>query len=228
MNKTILYYTCNTHRLDIELACRKQLLKANLPIISVSLNKEIDFGDFRIILKGERSPLMMHKQILAGLQLLDKYDVGFLCESDVLYHPSHFEINPISEDTFYYNTNVWKVRYPDGHAVWTDDLQQVSGCCGYMDVLFEFYFNRIKQIENEGFNRHYEPGVKQSVGSKLVENWQSEFPNIDIRHDKNITLSKWSVDEYRNKQYAKGWTESSEVPHWGVTEGRFIEFLTEI
>lgn len=184
----ILYYTCNTHDPEIEMMCRKQLLKIGLPIISVSLNKEIDFGDVRIVLKGERSPEMMLKQIIAGLEASEGF--VFLAENDVLYHPSHFIEH---EDKFYFNTNVWKWKWGTDLVVWTDDLQQLSGLSGKKDLLLNYFKSKGE------FNRHYEP--------KGGENYMSEFPNIDIRHDKNITKSKWSPDDFRNKKYAKGFKE---------------------
>jgi len=103
---------------------------------------------------------------------------------------------------FYYNTNVWRARYPDGHAVWTDDLQQVSGCCAMRDVLLDFYRQRVTVIERDGFDRHYEPGPK--TGDWQAENWQSAVCNVDIRHRGTLTRSKWSPDEFRNKRYARG------------------------
>jgi hypothetical protein len=166
----------------------------------------------------------MHKQILAGLERITD-DYVFFAENDVLYHRSHFDFMPPRDDTFYYNSNVWKVRYSDGHAVWTDDLHQTSGLCAAHSILLDFYRKRVKQIEREGFNRHYEPGSKQIVGVQRVESWTSEFPNIDIRHDKTITRSKWSPDEFRNKRYAKGWREASSIDGWGQTEGKIKEFL---
>ena len=66
-NKTLIYYTCNEHLPEIDNLARKYLSKIDLPIISVSLNKEIDFGDVQIVMEGERSPLMMLKQIVRGL-----------------------------------------------------------------------------------------------------------------------------------------------------------------
>jgi len=209
VSRGILYYTCNTHKIDIELLCRRQLLKSRngheLGCISL---KETEFGDWHITLPHERSPLAMHKQILAGLEFI-KTDVVFLCESDVLYHPSHFTFVPPTRDKFYYNTNVWKVRYPDGHAVWTDDLQQVSGICAYRELLLDWYSRRIQQIERDGFDGHYEPSPR--------ENWQSEYPNLDIRHPNTLTKSRWSPDEFRNPKYAAGWREADEVPGWGET-----------
>jgi hypothetical protein len=56
----------------------------------------------------------------------------------------------------------------------------------------------------------------------------SAFPNIDIRHNKNLTPSRWSQDQFRDPNACLGWTESDEVPGWGVTKGRFKEMLQEL
>jgi len=106
--------------------------------------------------------LTMHKQILHGLECVET-DVVFMAEHDVLYSPSHFAFVPLRSDTFYYNVNVVHVRWPDGYAVAWDDCQQVSGLCAYRELLIDYYQARIAQIEREGFNRHYEPGLKQTV-----------------------------------------------------------------
>jgi hypothetical protein len=166
----------------------------------------------------------MHRQILAGLERSDA-DFVFLCENDVLYHPSHFEFTPPTHDIFFYNVNVWKVFFDNGRANWTDDLQQLSGLCADRYLLLEFYQRRIAEIESKGFDRHYEPQPK--TGCK-ADNWKSEWPNIDIRHDKTWTKTKRFVTQFRNKRYAKGWKEASFVEGWGYTEGRFLEFLKEI
>lgn len=207
----IIYYTCNTHLPAIDELCREYLDKVDLPIISVSLNKAISFGDKRIVVKGERSPLMMHKQIVAGLELSDSEYV-FLAESDVLYHPSHFDFTPQREDAYYFNVNVWKVRWSDGFCVRTDNSQQVSGIAANRKLLLDFYKARVKEIEKNGFDRHYEPRNAPRI------NYQSAYPNVCIRHDGNLTKSKWKVDDFRNKEYAKGWQESYEVPGWDIKQ----------
>ena len=211
--KTTVYYTCNTHKPEIDEGCRKQLSKVDIPIISVSLNMDLDFGSTRLRMNGKRSPLTMHKQILMGLEACQS-DYAFLAESDVLYHPTHFDFTPAKDDVFYFNTNVWKLRWSDGHCVWTDDLQQLSGMSGSRDWFYNFFKQRVAEIEKDGFNRHYEPK------GYLKENYQSEFPNICIRHNANITLSKWSVDDFRNKKYAKGWKETGmeNIPGWNLSK----------
>lgn len=222
IQKGIVYYTCNTHRPEIDIACRAQLDKARagIDLTCVTLNKALGYGDREIVVEGERSPVMMHKQILAGLEA-SRAEYIFLCESDVLYHPSHFDFIPRRRDVFYYNTNVWRMRLSDGLAVWTDDLQQVSGLCASRELLLDYYTKRLAQIERDGFNRHYEPGIKQTIYPRMkggkygVENRRSEYPNICIRHEANLTRSKWAPEEYRNPQYAAGWRESEEIPGWG-------------
>ena len=157
--------------------------------------------------------LTMHRQILSGLECLDT-EVVFMAEHDVWYSPSHFDFVPLRSDTFYYNVNVLHVRWPDGYAVAWDDCQQVSGLCAGRELLLDYYSKRIAQIEREGFNRHYEPGLKQTVGGQRVENWKSEMPNLDIRHGNNLTRSKWSINDFRNKRYAAGWREMAKAPGW--------------
>lgn len=221
MRKCILYYTCNTHDERIEMACRWQLLLARGVWDLVSVSREpIEFGAWNEVVEGPRGPLTMHRQVLAGLERITA-PIVFLCESDVLYHPSHFDFVPPRADTFYYNTNVWRVRYPDGFAVWTDDLQQVSGICADRGLLLSFYRRRVAEIEAGGFDRHYEPQPK--TGGKAA-NWQSEWPNLDIRHGGTLTRSKWSPDEFRNKRYARGWQEADSVYPWYEAD-RFEEVL---
>lgn len=204
----IIYYTCNTHLPEIDDLCRQYLSKIDLPIITVSLNKSINFGGKQIVVKGERSPLMMHKQIVTGLEASDSEYV-FLVESDVLYHPSHFDFIPKRGDVYYFNVNVWKMRWSDGFCVRTDNAQQVSGMVASRKLLLDYYGRRVKEIEKNGFDRHYEPRNAPRI------NYESLYPNICIRHNKNLTMSKWSINEFRNKEYAKGWKESYSVPGWG-------------
>lgn len=209
-SKSVIYYTCNAHRPEIDDLARSFLLKVGLPIISVSLNKNIDFGDIRIVLQGVRGPVMMHKQIVKGLEACNtKY--AFLAESDVLYHPSHFDFTPKDSEKFYFNVNVWKQRWPDNHYVRTDNSQQLSGMSGYTNLLLEWFRLRLEEIKKDGFNRHYEPRNNR-------ENYASEIPNICIRHDKNLTRSKWSPKDFRNKEYSKGWQETTAVPGWDVKQ----------
>lgn len=216
---SIVYYTDHGLPPALAILCHEQLQHAagDSEIITVGLNEPVPFGE-KLWLRGERGVMAMHRQIFSGL-LQASGDTVFLAEHDIFYHPSHFAFVPLRSDTFYYNVNVVHVRWPDGYAVAWDDCQQVSGLCASRELLLDYYRQKIAQLEREGFNRHYEPGLKQSVGGQKVENWRSEQPNLDIRHGGNLTKSKWSVADFRNQQYARGWREFEKYPGWDEIVG---------
>lgn len=203
----VIFYTDNQLDEKIARACRDQLRKAfSGQIVTASL-KPLDFGDKQIVLPLERGHLTMFKQILAALEA-STADIIFHCEHDVLYHPSHFEFRP-SEVKFYYNQNWWKVR-KDGLAVhW--DADQVSGLCAPRQLLLDFYRHRVASFDKDNFDRKYEP--MSGTGS---EAWKAEYPDVDIRHNSNWTLDKWSLDDFRSKDTAKNFQTSrvDDIPGW--------------
>ena len=220
--KGVIYYTDN--RLDEKMlrACQKQITKGikEKHVVSVSLGP-IEFGrNIHVPLK--RGYLTMFRQILAGLEA-STADVIFLCEHDVLYHPSHFDFIPPKKDAFYYNLNVWKVRIEDGHALKVDDCKQTSGLCAWRSVLLDHYRKRVERVEQEGYTRNmgFEPGTHSpptGIDNYKAKSWVSRYPNIDIRHGHNLTPNRWRKDQFRNQKYTIGWTEADEVPGWGNTE----------
>jgi glycosyltransferase involved in cell wall biosynthesis len=229
-----LYYTCSTLADPLATASRNQLLRArNGHELGCVSRERCDFGDWNIVVNGERGPLTMHRQILAGLERL-KADIVFFCEHDVLYHPSHFEFAPPRKDTFYYNTNVWRVRSPDGHAVKTTDCKQLSGLCCYRELAIEHYRKRVERIGREGFSRRngYEPGTRHlpnGYDDSRAESWVSTYPNLDIRHDGTATGNHWTPESFRNQKFAAGWEETDDViPGWSKLAGRLDEVLKEM
>lgn len=230
-----LYYTCNSHDELLEQAARANLKRStNGHEIGCVALKRTDFGDWSIILDRQKSGATMHYQILAGLER-STADYVFLCESDVLYHHSHFEFTPPREDTFYYNTNVWRVRWEDGRAVRTANLQQVSGICASRKLLLQHYRRRVNLIEQNGgrFDTKrmaYEPGTRGKFGDEKIANWESPFPNLDITgHGNTLTVPHFSRDSFRNKKYAEGWMETDEpLPGWPKIAGRVQEWLREV
>lgn len=231
--KGVVYYTDSELDESIAELVRRQILKGikEKHIVSVSL-KSLNFGN-NIALFLERGHLTMAKQILAGLEASDA-DVIFFCEHDVLYHPKHFDFIPPDRNKVYYNVNVWKVR-SDGHAVKVDDCRQLSGLVAYRDVLIKHFQERVKRIQEQGYSNAigFEPGThnrEERIDDLKSDIYSAEFPNVDIRHDSNLTPTKWSPDEFRNKKYAEGWTEShvTELDGWPFTESDFRKILQSI
>ena len=176
----------------------------------------MDFGD-NICLKLERGYLTMFKQILAALNK-STAEIVYFCEHDVLYDKSHFDFTP-PDDSWYYNLNVWKVDFDTGRALKVDDCKQVSGICVRREVAIEHYAKRIRDIEQytgddlDDFIRQmgFEPGTHrrvERVDDSTCGTWNSKKPNYDIRHEANLTRTRWTKDQFRNKKYTDGWIES--------------------
>lgn len=238
MTRGILYYTHNKCDERILLTCRRQLQRCScfhsIPITSVSLFP-IDFGK-NIVMDLISSELTMFKQIVAGLEAMDT-DVVYHAEHDVLYHPSHFDFIPPRDDTFYFNLNVWSVNDFDGKALYYDGMKMTSGVVANRKILIESYRNKIKWVEKEQyFSRRrigFEPGRRESSASRkndyAWDTFKSEHPNVDIKHDHNITRKRFNIEDYRCKNRIRdSFTVSDEIPAWGKTFGRFEEFLRGI
>jgi hypothetical protein len=214
--KGIVFYTDNRLNLKIAHAVQKQLNKIGLPIVSASL-KPMNFGK-NIVVDGQRGYHTYFRQIVAALEALDT-DIVFFCEHDVLYHPSHFDFTPKSKDTFYYDLNVWRLRYPENFAV-TWDAHQVAQLVCDRKLALEWYKKKLAEYENaplktdnknrqlgdREWNRKFEPEDK-------FEDYRAAEPSIDIRHGQNLTKSKWSFNDFRDKTTCKNWQEG-ECPEW--------------
>lgn len=227
-SKGVVYYSDCRGDETILKACRDQLRKCGLPIVGVTLAPLKDHFDRNVVISAERGYLTMFKQILAGLEA-SSADIVFLAEHDVLYHPSHFDFVPPDPSKIYYNVNVWKVDAATGRALHYD-CRQTSGLCAYRDVLLAHYRERVRRVEAEGFTRRmgFEPGTHrrpERVDDLRSAEWRSEWPIVDIRHGHNLTPSRWSRAEFRDRRNCRGWVEAEEVPGWGVTRGRFNEWL---
>jgi glycosyltransferase involved in cell wall biosynthesis len=227
--KSIIYYTDNRLESFIMERCQYQIEKMGLPIISASL-KPINFGK-NFVLPLERGYLTMFKQILTALEN-STAEIIYFCEHDLLYHPSHFDFTPPRKDVFYYNEHTYKVDSKTGQALFYY-TKQTSGLCAYRDLLIQHYRERVRRVSEEGFSRKmgFEPGTHSppnGVCHFKAEAYWSEVPNIDIRHNTNLTESRWRQDQFRSQRSCKGWKLVDEVPAWGRTKDRFMEFLKEI
>lgn len=243
----IIYYT--DVRLDDRIfeAAQKQLLRSvnGHQIVSVSLGKAIDFGE-NLILHRARGAKTLFLQILAGLEK-SSADYVFLCEHDCLYPKEHFDFVPEQNNVYYYDEHCYKVSAVTGQAMFYY-TKQLSGLCANRLLLIEHYYKRLgkmtqnvrdliargETVKNDGHSRHagWEPGCHmypRGVDNYKAERWMSKVPYIDIRdHGFNHTLTRWKIEDFRDKNACQGFKLVDEVPGWGKTKGRFQEFLAEI
>jgi hypothetical protein len=231
MTKGIIYYTDNRLDENIFKTVQKQLSDIDLPIVSVSL-KPIDFGQ-NIVLDLQPSIVTLFTQILTALEA-STADIVFHCEHDVLYHPSHFEFIPPENNIFYYNTNVWRWKYPEDLAITYEHITSLSCLCADRQLLIKNYKERLRMIKENGWDKDtsrephwarrmgYEPGTK-SVRQKLIvdgicQYWRSEYPNIDIRHSKTLTKTKCSRADFKHPPPVESWKEKKldEIEGWNL------------
>jgi len=226
LDKGIIYYTNNDLNRNIFKIVQEYILKARLQITSCSL-KPIDFGE-NIVLKLKPSVITMFKQILVCLEK-STADIVFFCEHDVLYHKSHFNFEPKKDNTYYYNTNVWRWRYPGKIAITYDNLISLSGLCANRKLLINHYYNRFEKIKEMGWEDGrdpnwarkigYEPGKKKRRGGFIdepVRLWKSKHPNIDIRHKDCLTPPKTNIKSFRHQP--TGWKEINieKITDWNL------------
>ena len=227
-DKGIIYYTHNVCEPKIFEAVQKTILRAGLPIVSCSL-KPIDFGK-NIVLDLEPGAVTLNKQIITALENSESKYV-FFCEHDVLYHKSHFEFTPPTDDTYYYNTSVWRWDFPKDRLIGYDGLKSLSGMCCNRELALNHYRKRLEMIENNGWDNGrdphwarvigYEPGKEKRRGGFLDEKkdtWECKYPLIDIRHSGTITKPKVTLDSFKNQP--TGWQEItiSELKGWNFNE----------
>ena len=231
MTKGLVYYSDCRADPEILSAVRRLILRScnGHQVVSVTL-QPVDLGT-NLVLPLQRSRLSMFKQILAGLTMLDT-DIAFLVEHDVLYNPTHFAFDPPRRDVYYYNRHTWRVDAKTGQALFYL-CDNTSGLCADRGLLLEHYRRRVDRTEREGYDHQtgYEPGKHHpphGIDRVPVATWMSERPLVDIRHRHNLTASRWDPSQFRNKNSCLGWQMADEIPGWGVTKGRFREWLREV
>jgi hypothetical protein len=232
MTKGIIYYTDNQLPEPIFSTVQQQILKANLPIVSVSL-KPINFGK-NFVINLPPNIVTMIKQIIKALEESNSKYV-FFCEHDVLYPVTHFDFTPLKDNIYYYNANVWRWRYPQNKAIRYDRLISLSGLCVYRKLVLEHYKKRLEKIVENKWDldtrRHeplwarrwgYEPGTKKikrgGFSDEDFETWESNIPMIDIRHSRTFSPPKVTLDSFKHAPV--NWQEITldKIPGWDLKE----------
>jgi hypothetical protein len=237
MSKNIgaIYYTDLRPSPNILKICQEQIRRSwDGDIVSVSLNKPISFGNKNLVLENRnRSYPTMVDQIIMALEA-STADYVFFLEHDVLYGSSHFKFEPKRDDTYYYNVNNWRWRYPTDVAItyeWLASLSQL--CCNRELSLAHFKLRMQKAREqNLDINRSreprwarrwgYEPATKRKsnggFSDEPFEYWQSEFPNVDIRHKNTLSRDKTTLSDFIHPPTTWKEINIQDIPGWNLKE----------
>lgn len=233
MTKGIIYYTDNKLPEPIFSIVQDHILKANLPIVSVSL-EPLEFGNNFVLPNLSPNIVSMTKQIIKALEESDT-DYVFFCEHDVLYPQSHFDFTPPTDNIYYYNANVWRWRYPENVAITYDRLISLSGLCVNRELVLNHYKRRLEKILEMRWDsdtrRHepqwarkwgYEPGTKKTrrggFSDEDFETWESVDPMIDIRHQKTFSPPKTKLDGFKHAPINWQETTLDQLSGWNLKE----------
>jgi len=97
----------------------------------------------------------------------------------------------------------------------------------YRDIAIKHYRERVELVEKEGYSNHigFEPMTHDRVKWKNFypfDAFASAFPNVDIKHGKNLTPARWSQDQFRRKPL--DWKEANidSIPGWENLRGLLV------
>lgn len=177
---TIVYYSDGY--------CNQWILRTALSELSAASNK-LNFEMVVISVKqSERSHRLMYQNILSGIDQAHS-DLIYLAEHDVLYTHSHFNDRPDGPE-LYYNTNLLTAipagffnaglnGYPSLH------LSQLSG---HKELLRAAISMKIAETNTV-------------IAEPAGKTYNSQIPNIDIRHSKAFTGSRESINTFVNDRF---------------------------
>jgi hypothetical protein len=214
-------------------ACQEQLKKSfKGDISSVSLKRPLDLGH-NIVLNEMRSYPTMALQIYTALKN-SPCDYVFFLEHDVLYHPSHFDFIPPTDDLYYYNVNNYRWGFGNPTAITYDGLTSLSSLCCNRELALSHYAYRLKLIKRWGLDKlrsreprwarrfGYEPGTKKRRNGGVTNEdhvkRMSEFPNVDIRHRYTFSQPKITLDSFKHPPDTWNEIPIEEIPGWNLKE----------
>lgn len=113
MDTTILYYSDNRIAPDLQRVVLNNLRGMKNPIVSVT-QKPVDLGTNICVGEIGSSWLNLYKQLKLAVEATETKFVA-TAEHDCLYTQEHYDWTPPSDDTFYYNENVWFVQWGGNH-----------------------------------------------------------------------------------------------------------------
>ncbi len=158
----------------------------------------------------------------------------FFCEHDVLYHPSHFDFVPPTDDIYYYNVNNYRWLFPEDYLITYSGLTSLSSLCCNRDLAIRHYRYRLQLIEEQGLDKirgreprwarrfGYEPGTKKRRKGGVTDEEHvkrySELPNIDIRHRRTFSQPKVTLDSFIHPPDDFRQVPMDEIPGWNLRE----------
>ena len=201
--RVIVYYTDSNLEDRLARAVRKQIKRVcgPIPIISISQKPIKNFGQNIVVGPKPRSTLSMFEQMLEGLTAAPPNSIIYLCEHDIFYHSSHFAFLPKTKRHAYFNTNRYHHRFGMSSFLKARGKRAYSQCVAHREMLIKHIQTRIEEAQSGKRLRMHIP----------FHNFASSRPNVDIRHNQNLT-----PDGHYKRDWLKGGGEPIvNLPGWG-------------
>lgn len=183
--KSIVYYTDSRLEKELDVAVRRQILKANVPIISVS-QVPLDFGMNICVGRKPRSYISLYEQLLTGLEAAEKDSLIYLCEHDVFYHPTYFGYEPSDDYGIYFNLNRFFFKRGLDSFYPATGTRALSQAVANREILISHAKERLWKWKNG----------KSSFMKGAFLTWTSKLPNVDIRHGGNFSAGNKDKGSY--------------------------------
>jgi len=208
--RQIVYYTDSRLEEVLDRKVRDQIIKASdgIEIISVS-QKPIEFGKNICIGMKPRSYLNLYRQVLLGLEHADPDAVVYLCEHDVFYHPSHFDFIPPRKEKIYYNLNRYYWKRNVNYFMKSIGKRALSQGVAWRQAWMPHIKEQVESREN---------GIASPCIGQFL-NFESKFPNVDIRHNGNFSNSNRFENRDKDKLIRNTMQEKAEtyvIDGWGT------------
>jgi len=102
----------------------------------------------------------------------------------------------------------------------------------HRDLLIKHYSNCVEWVSRDGWKGKYgyspPKGVPKDKRIGAYKTYMAEYPTLDVRRKASWTRKRMDKSQFRSERGHRGWKESDSVPGWGLTKGRFDEFIKEI
>jgi hypothetical protein len=200
--KAILHYSHQPATLDIELYCRcrvhNQAIADRMGVWVAVVRESMKFEDIELTFDEEPQYADLYRRITVGCEALRA--VGYenarvyLCEHDVMYHPSHFDHHPTG---LAYDINLRYYSPQHGYTVRGKGEIALSQLSGPLPMIEAAAKAKLDEIERRTFSC-FEP--THGVGT-----YCANYPSLDIRHGSNTS---WHLsDDTQYVHSLAGWTD---------------------
>lgn len=208
MKNVLLYYSADRKPEQLATYVRTQILqqakRLGWPIIGCTVKPATVFDDW-VQQTPHPAPTGIIAAVLQGLTKAPDDAIVWLCEDDVLYHPSHFDLGPVCPAcTINYDLSMVFLAPGGFFDRCNRGSIALSQSWARVPVMRRAMERKLGEIAAGTFNC-YEPAG--SLGYATSDT-RAAFASVDIRHGHNTT---WSAGAETYFEHEPGWPPAHDL-----------------